>query len=109
MTDFTFELTAEMRARLRGLAESCRTEGTGTLASANYHGQGRVHVPAQWLLEILGPEVDQFVVVLEERAYESGLGFEGNEPSSYALTVERAARLSSLTGFPMRVEHYVPW
>lgn len=109
MADFAFDLTAEMRARLRGLAESCATNGTGHLAGANYHGQGRVDVPAQWLLELLGPEVDTFVVVREDVHYDCGLGYDGDEPTFYQAASERATRLSREGGVCLRVELFIPW
>jgi hypothetical protein len=50
---FVFDLDEECRQRLAALAESCKTNGQGMLATADYHGQGFVHVPAQWLSQLL--------------------------------------------------------
>lgn len=48
-----FALDGDLIARLRALAESTRTSGRGTLASAEYHAQGSVGVPSAWLADIL--------------------------------------------------------
>lgn len=48
-----FPLTDDDLARLKVLGERTRHEGIGIMASANYHGQGRVHVPSAWLVEII--------------------------------------------------------
>lgn len=54
MHDDPFQLTAEMVSRLRAVAVTSTPPGQrGMLASANYYGQGRVDVPAAWLVEIL--------------------------------------------------------
>lgn len=49
-----FPLTIRGLERLKRLAESSEENRIGVLASADYHRQGRVHVPSRWLLEILG-------------------------------------------------------
>jgi hypothetical protein len=51
--NFTFDLDDEMVDRLETLAERCQKQGVGILASANYHGQGQVNVPAAWLLQLI--------------------------------------------------------
>lgn len=51
--NFTFDLDEEMTQRLDALAERCEKQGLGTLASANYHGQGLVQVPSKWLRQII--------------------------------------------------------
>jgi ribosomal protein S18 acetylase RimI-like enzyme len=51
--NFTFDLDDEMVDRLESLAERCQTQGVGILASADYHGQGQVNVPAAWLLQLI--------------------------------------------------------
>lgn len=53
MDDEPFQLTGDMVARLRSLAETTRKSGHGMLASANYFGQGYVDVPSAWLAEII--------------------------------------------------------
>lgn len=50
---FTFDLDAEMVERLDALAKQCEKQGFGMLASANYHGQGQVAVPALWLRQLI--------------------------------------------------------
>lgn len=50
---FTFDLDDEMIDRLDDLAERCEKQGLGVLASANYHGQGQVNVPAAWLRQLI--------------------------------------------------------
>lgn len=50
---FVFDLDGEMVDRLDALAESCEKQGVGVLASANYHGQGQVNVPAGWLRQLI--------------------------------------------------------
>lgn len=50
---FTFDLDGEMVDRLDALAERCAKQGVGMLASANYHGQGHVGVPAAWLRQLI--------------------------------------------------------
>lgn len=49
-----FPLTIRDLERLKRLAESSEEGRIGMLASADYHRQGRVHVPSRWLLKILG-------------------------------------------------------
>lgn len=50
---FAFDLDDEMIDRMDALAGSCAKQGIGILATANYHGQGRVHVPAAWLQQLI--------------------------------------------------------
>lgn len=50
---FTFDLDEEMVDRLDALAERCEKQGIGVLATANYHGQGQVNVPAAWLRQLI--------------------------------------------------------
>lgn len=48
-----FELGADGVERLDALAASVGREGLGILSSADYHNQGRVSVPAEWLRELV--------------------------------------------------------
>lgn len=50
---FSFDLDEDMVTRLDALADRCEKQGCGILASANYHGQGVVEVPAKWLRALI--------------------------------------------------------
>lgn len=48
-----FELSAGDVERLAALADRTGSGNIGLLATADYHDQGRVHVPAEWLRELV--------------------------------------------------------
>lgn len=68
----SFELTAGDVERLGALADRTGSGNIGLLASADYHGQGRIHVPAEWLRELVRgyrrahPESAAFYFKLED-------------------------------------------
>ncbi|MCZ7862606.1 hypothetical protein O9X98_14620 [Agrobacterium salinitolerans] len=75
---FHFELFSGDLERLDSLAERTLEGGLGYMASATYHGQGRVGVPSHWLRALVAayraqhPETASFYYHMSEKADADG-------------------------------------